>query len=201
MAKTNFLNRYDELVLRANAIDNAVRILADSIIILISAVEKEDGKQLSRRLTKKIQEQLDSFFERENRVVISMSYASDSVNEISFYLTLDGSYHVPGRLGGYTEYIDSELYTRIRFPKGDKIDAGAIIADARATLKSNARIAYKYNEGVKNYDAYKAKYESALETFKRICGETNPLFWDSQVFVYDSKYKAWEEERDNYLNS
>lgn len=163
--------------------------------------DKENGKILNRRFTNKVQEEVNAHFGTDNKVRVSMSYEKSNCNEINFYLSEDRSYQVPGLMGGHTEYIDSELYTAVRFPKGEKIDAEKIREDAEKVMKANARTAYKYSEGLYNYKKYCEKYETALAEFKRICGEINPLFWESQVFVYDSTCRAWEDEREKYLNS
>ena len=116
MNNNNYLNRYEELKLRTNAIQTAVGVLADSISILIRMADKENGKTLSRRFTNKVQEEINARFGSDSKVLVSMSYEDGNYNEISFYLASDRSYQVPGRMGGYTGYVDSELYTRIRFP-------------------------------------------------------------------------------------
>ena len=200
MSNKTYINRRKELELRCAAIENGVKVLNQSIALAMEVVKKEDGKTLNRRLTNKIQELVNAAWQDNSKVSVSMSYDNSNYNEISFYLSADRSYHVDGLMGGHTEYIDSELYTRICFPKEDKINANAICEDAQRTMLANAKVDYKYHDAVQNFDTYKAKYENALAEFKRICGAINPLFWESQVFVYDSKCRAWEEERNKTLN-
>lgn len=196
MSNNTYINRRKELELRCAAIENGVKVLNQSIVLAMEVVKKEDGKTLNRRLTNKIQELVNAAWLDDSKVSVSMSYDNSNYNEISFYLSADRSYHVNGLMGGHTEYIDSELYTRIRFPKGDKINANAICEDAQRTMLANAKVDYKYHDAVQNFDSYKEKYENALYAFKRTCGEINPLFYETQVFIYDSKLRGWEEERD-----
>lgn len=200
MSNNTYINRRKELELRCAAIENGVKVLNQSIILALQVVKSEDGKTLNRRLTNKIQDLLNKAWDNDHKISVSMSYEKDTCNEISFYLSEDRSYHVDGFMGGHTEYIDSELYTRIQFPKEDKINYTAICEDATRTMNANTKVDYKYHDAVQNFDTYKAKYENALAEFKRICGAINPLFWESQVFVYDSKCRAWEEERNKALN-
>lgn len=201
MSNNTYINRRKELELRCAAIENGVKVLNQSIALAMEVVKKEDGKTLNRRLTNKIQELINAAWLDERKVFVSMSYDNSNYNEISFYLSADRSYHVDGLMGGHAEYIDSELYTHIRFPKEDKINANAICEDAQRTMLSNAKVDYKYHDAVQNFDMYKEKYENALLVFKRTCGEINPLFYETQVFIYDSKLRGWDEERDNKMSN
>lgn len=201
MSNNTYINRRKELELRCAAIEKGVKVLNQSIILALQVVKSEDGKTLNRRLTNKIQDLLNKAWDNDHKISVSMSYEKDTCNEISFYLSADRSYHVDGYMGGHTEYIDSELYTRIRFPKEDKINYNAICEDAQRTMLANAKVDYKYHDAVQNFDFYKEKYENALYAFKRTCGEINPLFYETQVFIYDSKLRGWEEERDAKMNN
>ncbi len=196
---SKYERNFKALELRSNAIENAVNVLNTAIGLTIAEIEKQDGKTLSRRITNKVQELINTAFCDDRKVLVSMSYDSDSWNEISFYLPEDRSYQIGEGFGQYTEYVDSELYSRIRFPKADKVDAKEICENARKAINANAKVRYKYMDAVRDYQRTISKYFALLRNFQKECGELNPLLIDSQVYTTCRDFHQWEDERDKNL--
>ena len=195
MSYTNYKNDFKELELRARAIDNAVNVLAQSIGIFICEIVKNDGKTLSRRITNKVQELLDTAWGEKGKIYISMSYDDSSWNKVEFYLAKDRGYQGARGWG----YCDSEIYTTIHFPKGDKVDAETIREKALQVIQTNKKTQYKYKDAVRDYQRTTSKYFALVRNFQKECGELNPLLIDSQIYTTCSEFKQWEKERDENL--
>lgn len=204
---TNNKMSFDALKRRANAICFGVDEINKAFEIAIPVIESMDGKVLNKRLSTAIQSSIDKQM-GVNKVSVRLEYEYSGKATLVFGL-YNRSYSNKPNSNGYStcSYFDGEIYGHIYTDMLGTIDAEKVIPALRNAIAYNKRTAYKYTDAVKHFKRDIAKYEKALDSFKKVYSTINPLLCPSSLSSYDltngysyPKLSAWEEEREKALN-
>ena len=104
-------------------------------------------------------------------------------------------------------YFDSELYIHIYTDAVDTIDADNMAKALKSAINENRRRAWTYTDAVENFKSDLEKYNKALDAFRKVYSEINPLLKESQLSSYTlgigysyPKKSLWEEKREKAMN-
>ena len=207
MAYTNNSRDLDALKRRKNAICKGVADITKGMEIAIAVVRTFDGKQLNKRLSTAIQNEIDNKMGKL-QVHVSLEYDYNGKATLVFGL-YQRSYQNPADSNGVhtCSYFDGEIYGHVYTDALGRVEADKIVPALENAIKYNKRTAYKYTDAVKNFSKDLAKYEKALEAFRKVYNSLNPLLIDRELSSYMltkghgyPRLSEWEEKREKALN-